>query len=152
MLRRTLLCRAVPGSRSVALAAPRPLEDADVTAAQEWLQRHDVRRISRDVMHQAIDLAAKEHRFHPVQDYLNGLRWDGVPRLDMWLSDYLGCSGPFPYAARIGRWFLIAAVARIMRPGCKADYMMVLEGAQGARKSTACAILGGEWFSDSLPM
>lgn len=150
MLRHTMLQRAVPGSKTGKFAGLRPMEDADVAAIQEWLQRHELRRLGKEVAAQAVDLVGREHRFHPVRDYLDGLRWDGTPRIDKWLSDYLGAE-PTPYTAAIGRWFLIAAVARIMRPGCKADYMMVLEGPQGARKSTACAILGGEWFSDSLP-
>ena len=150
MLRHTILNRAVPESRVGKFADPRPLEDTDVIAILEWLQRHDLRRLGKEVAAQAIDLVAREHGFHPVRDYLNAQAWDRRPRIDKWLSYYLGAA-PTPYTAAIGRWFLIALVARIMRPGCKADYMMVLEGPQGAKKSTACAILGGAWFSDSLP-
>nr|WP_245504440.1 virulence-associated E family protein [Lichenihabitans psoromatis] len=128
----------------------RPVRDTDVSQLQEWLQHAGIEKISREVCHQAVDLRAKERAFHPVRSWLNGLRWDGKRRLDRWLSYYLGAE-PTPYHAGIGPLFMIAMVARILDPGCKCDYMLVLEGAQGARKSTACAILGGKWFSDNLP-
>ncbi len=129
---------------------PRAARDADVTALQEWLQREGLPRISKDMTQQAVDLRARERTFHPVRDYLDGLAWDKTPRLDRWLPYYLGAE-PSPYIAAIGRMFLIAMAARIFEPGCKADYMLVLEGEQGARKSAACHILAGEWFSDALP-
>jgi predicted P-loop ATPase len=150
MLRHTLLTRSVPSSRMAAVAEARPLQDTDVAAIQEWLQRHHLRRIGKEVTHQACDLVAQERAFHPVKSYLMGLRWDGTKRLGEWLNCYLGTADN-AYTKSIGRMFLIAMTARIIQPGCKADYMMVLEGPQGAQKSGACAILGGKWFSDSLP-
>lgn len=128
----------------------REVSDNDVTFLQERLQIAGLRRISKDMTHQAVDAVAVEHSYHPVRDYLNNLKWDGVPRLDDWLSDYLGAE-PTPYTAGVGRLFLIAMVARIFQPGCKCDYMLILEGPQGAMKSSACAVLGGDYFSDSLP-
>jgi predicted P-loop ATPase len=128
---------------------PRPVTDADVSALQEKLQHLGLRRISAEVVHQAVALRAAERAFHPVRDYLDSLAWDGVPRLDAWLHHYLGAEDT-PYTRAIGRMFLIAMIARIYRPGCKMDYMLVLEGEQGILKSRACAILGGDYYSDNL--
>jgi predicted P-loop ATPase len=129
---------------------PRPVRDTDVTQLQEWLQRKGLQKISQAVVHQAVDARAQECSFHPVKDYLDALRWDGHDRIESWLSAYLGAESS-AYSEAIGRMFLVAMVARIYRPGVKCDYMPIFEAPQGQRKSTACAILGGEWFSDSLP-
>ena len=129
---------------------PRPLKDADVTALQEWLQRAGLVSLGKDTTHQAVDLCAAEKGFHPVRQYLDALEWDGAPRLATWLTKYLGVENT-AYSKSIGCMFLVAMVARIFRPGCAANYMLVLEGPQGVKKSTACRILGGQWFSDALP-
>lgn len=148
MLRAPVLVSPLP--RGQAEGLPRPVTDADVAVTQEWLQRHELRRLGKDVAHQAVDYRAAERSFHPVRDYLNGLRWDGERRLHGWTNAYLGVEHS-KYASRIGIMFMVAMVARIFKPGCKADYMLVLEGPQGAKKSTACAVLAGQWFSDNLP-
>lgn len=141
---------------------PRAVRDADVLAIQEEIQLLGLRRVAKATVQDGVQLRAEQERFHPVKDYLISLVWDGKPRVDNWLAYYLGCE-PSPdmteeerdrkrkYIAKIGRLFLIAMVARPMRPGCKADYMLILEGPQGALKSSACRVLAGEWFSDSLP-
>jgi predicted P-loop ATPase len=134
----------------VDLPTPKPVEDVDATAIQEWLQLNGLPLIGQDIVHKAIDLRAHERRFHPVRDYLNSLQWDGQPRVHQWLNNYLGVTAS-EYATAIGRMFLVAVVVRIYKPGCQADYMLILEGLQGEFKSTACRILAGEWFSDNLP-
>lgn len=151
-----------PGSKHRKIEKPRPVTDADVGCLQEWLQRNELRKIGKETTHQAVGMIAHEHTYHPVRSYLQSLQWDGTPRLDKWLSYYIGAEpspdlppaeadGQRQYLSAIGRMFMVALVQRIFEPGCKADYMLVFEGTQGDAKSTVPAILAGEWFADGLP-
>lgn len=96
-----------------------------------------------------LGVVSVERLYHPVKEYLGGLSWDGVERLEKLLIDYLGAEDT-PYVRAVTRKTLVAAVARIYRPGTKFDSILVLNGAQGIGKSTLFAKLGGRWYSDSL--
>jgi predicted P-loop ATPase len=104
---------------------------------------------SRDHVKEALERACEETRFDPIQDYLDGLRWDGQPRVDRWLTTYLGVDDT-PFVRAAGGLTLIAAVRRARKPGVKFDYMLILEGPQRAGKSSSLRILAGgpENFSD----
>ena len=142
-----MLMDALPGCT---LMVSRPALDNDLGILQEYLQREGLSRLGRDVVHQAVDLRARELSFHPVRDFLDELEWDGHPRLNDWLETYCGVTSS-PYAQAIGRMFVTGMCARVFEPGCKMDYMPVLEGPQGCGKSTVCRILGGDYCSDALP-
>lgn len=98
------------------------------------------------------DIALK-NKVHPVRDYLDKLKWDGVKRLDTWLSTYGGAADT-KYTRAVGRIVLIAAVRRVRHPGCKFDELMILESDQGKLKSSALKALcpNEDWFSDDLPL
>lgn len=122
--------------------------DADNTRLRIWLSnKYGFTPKAADAQ-DAVLVAAQARRFHPVREYLNSLRWDGQRRVRSWLHTYLGAD-PNDYTELAGMKWLVSAVARVMRPGCKADAMIILEGGQGLGKSTALRILGGEWFTDS---
>jgi len=140
-----------PGGSPSMPDQPRPISDDDVGRIQEFLHTAGLPRVGREMVGQAVYMIGVDNRFHPVRDWLNTLVWDGEQRLGGWLQTYLGAEGETDYLAAIGRMFLIAMAARILKPGCKADYMLVLEGEQGVEKSKACAALAGEYFSDNLP-
>ena len=93
------------------------------------------------------------NKFHPVRNYLDGLTWDGMPRLDSWLTRYASIADS-ELARACGAAVLIAAVRRVRKPGTKFDEMLVLEGVEGLSKSTLLRLLAvdDDWFTDSLPL
>lgn len=103
----------------------------------------------KDKIFDAVNVAAQKNAFHPVRDYLNSCTWDGTKRLETVFIDYLGAEDNI-YTRTVTRKALVAAVARIFRPGCKFDYMLTIRGRQGLGKSAIIAKLAGEWFSDSF--
>jgi hypothetical protein len=125
--------------------------DADVLSLQAWLydQPESARvRATPETTQAGVLLAAMARKFHPVREYLGVLAWDGQHRMERLFADYFG-SMQSDYVRDASRCFLIGAIARVMRPGCKVDTMVVLEGKQGGGKSTAISVLGGDWFADS---
>lgn len=106
-------------------------------------------KVAKNDVIDALAAVASDQAYHPVQEYLEALQWDGKPRLDRLFIDYLGAEDT-AYTRAVTRKAFVAAVARVMRPGCKYDTMLVLVGSQGRHKSTILAKMGGEWFSDSL--
>ena len=98
----------------------------------------------------AVTKVADDRAYHPIREFIESLpEWDKVPRVDTLLVDYLG-AGDTAYIRAVTRKTLCAAISRVLRPGCKFDSMLVLNGPQGVGKSTLIAKLAGEWFSDSL--
>ena len=103
----------------------------------------------KDKLDNALLIASSQNRINDVKQYLQGLRWDGVKRLDTLLHDYLGAEDN-AYTRAVMRKSLCAAVARAVTGGVKYDYMPILVGPQGIGKTTFLSILGKDWFSDSL--
>ncbi|KVD31042.1 VapE domain-containing protein [Burkholderia ubonensis] len=129
-------------------------------AAGEWTDMDDYRctlwlsqkygiSVRPDIVMSAVLLVADATHFHDVREYLNGLEWDGVERVRAMPSKYLHVADSEYVQLAFMKW-MIAAVARVVEPGCKVDNVLILEGRQGWRKSTALKVLAGkQWFTDT---
>jgi predicted P-loop ATPase len=128
---------------------PRSLmvEDCDLKLLKGYLAVKHGFEMTTGAIEEAIAVVGRDNAFHPVREYLNGLVWDSKKRIDTWLSDFAGVQDS-AYVRSVGRKVLCAAVTRILKPGCKFDHIMVLEGEQGIGKSRLCRILGGTWAAD----
>jgi predicted P-loop ATPase len=128
-----------------------PLTDHHEALVRVWFQREAKISPALGDVGRAVQAAARTNSFHPVRDYFNRLRWDGVPRLDRWLITYWHAEDT-PYVRAVGKRWLLSSVARIYRPGCQVDHVIIFEGTQGLLKSAALRTLAvkDEWYSDRL--
>lgn len=123
----------------------KPIEDPDIVDIRLIIERNNYQPQDRDVR-PAIDRVCRENSYNPVTDYLNALKWDGTARLERWLPHLLGAPAS-DFVRLVGPKVLISAVARAYEPGCKVDTVLVLEGEQGLKKSSAIAALFGEDYT-----
>lgn len=123
--------------------------DAAVRALIEAPERqggYGIKVSDRD-LRGAIDMVAVENAFHPVRDYLEGTTWDGVHRVPKLFVDYVGATDNAYHREAAILW-LIGAVTRIYEPGHKFDFVPILEGMQGKRKSTFFMTLARHWYAE----
>ena len=108
---------------------------------------------SRDMIDDCVKMVAHDNIIEPIKDYLTGLVWDSVPRINTILTDAFCAevvAGAGALVSEMGRCWFLSAVARIMQAGCKADTCLILVGGKGLGKSTSMRYLAGDlWFSDS---
>lgn len=124
--------------------------DAHSAALCMWLQHVGI-PCKVSTVEAAIAGTVRRVEVDPLRGWLDGLVWDGRTRIGTWLADYCGADEEDPTVGLIGSKFLIGAVARALRPGCRMDNMLVLEGDQGVGKSTLVKILGAQWAGENLP-
>ncbi len=126
------------------------IKDEDLIYIQHWLRMVYGLRFNSQAVFSAVQHAAKLHSTHPVREWLAAMEWDGRERLNTWLAEYFNAKDN-PITSKIGRWWMLGAVARIFKPGCQVDSTLVLEGQQGAGKSSGMEVLAGsEWFCPTL--
>lgn len=121
----------------------RPLEEHDSVAVQTRISVvfPAFAKVEKGIVYDAMMVVAKRRQFDSAADFLRSLKWDGKSRLDTWLGSTYGCPGDEYHGAVAANW-IKGMVKRILEPGCKFDYVLVLEGEQGSRKSTSLSVLG----------
>jgi putative DNA primase/helicase len=140
---------AGPGETPLPGPYPRAWQHEDITAVLSYMQRLWNTEFTARTVESAMAYNALTHVFHPVKEWLDARKWDGTPRLFQWLISAFGTEKS-EYVKAVGAKTLIAAVRRVRHPGCKFDTMLILEGPQGIKKSTALqSLFSPEWFSDA---
>lgn len=140
------ICKPMPW-RPITKAEP--LKNVDYSGIRNYIECvYGISSIAK--IEDSLTLETEKNTFHPIREYLNGLKWDGKERVETLLIDYFGAEDTI-YTRQVMRLTLAGAINRVMRPGCKFDYVLVLvDPMQGSAKSTFFNILAKDWFSDTF--
>ncbi len=134
------------------IGEPGPWSDLHDIEAAIWLQASRWKLdVSPEMVAKSVPSTAARQTFHPLRDQLNSFVWDGQPRVDTWLTDYLGAEDTPVHRAIASTW-LLGACSRAFSPGSQVDAALVLEGLQGAGKSSALRCLSLGFFTDEIPL
>ena len=126
----------------------REWDDDEDRKALIWMQSvMELYNAGSSEVRDAVKSVAKKNRRNELTEWLNSLLWDDKPRVEFLFSRGFGAR-PSQYIADVGRCWLISAIARAFEPGCKVDTLPILEGSQGAGKSSGLRVLGGQWFGE----
>lgn len=136
--------------RHVAGAAYEELHDThEITLTREISVKYGgFAMVEPSKVRSALMEVAREHRVDAAADYVNAIEWDKTARLDEWLIKTYNVTDNEYHRAVGSNWFK-GMTKRMLDPGCKFDYVLVLEGPQGTKKSTSLGVLGGEWHVET---
>ncbi|MGC3959612.1 MAG: virulence-associated E family protein [Verrucomicrobiota bacterium] len=124
----------------------REWKDSDDVVLLAYLQRQLCwGKLTITAVQQGLEVFLQNRQHNPLLEWLEGLEWDGTPRVEAFISDVYGTPRS-TYNDSAGRCFLVGLIARAMQPGCQLDTMLILEGKQGLKKSSSLGVLGGEFY------
>lgn len=137
-------------------AAPsqwQPLTDTDMVRLREALERQGFAAIGKELMRDALQKVAEDNSYDSAVTWLNGLTWDGTPRIERFLSTYCGAVDD-EYTRAVGRYIWTGLAARVFEPGCQLDMVVALQSKQGTRKSTGLQSIAPalEYFTDGVSL
>lgn len=149
-----VIARCPPWDKKPEKFAPRTVRDEDYTLLAIDMEPRGI-SLNLNNLRKVVDSIIASNKQNPAQEYFKNLVWDGTPRLNTWLRSYCGCLNDDPeYLAAVGRKWLVAAVKRIMQPGCKFDHILIFEGDQSLGKSPMlrelATIHGKDYFDDTI--
>ena len=119
-----------------------PWTDRHTTIAGAYLEKLYKLSIPAGAVRAAVDVVAASRIVHPVREWLGSLKWDNQPRLDDWMGAHANVTSA-PYSTVVFSKWMISCVARVYKPGCQADHVLILEGEKAVGKSRIFQILGG---------